>query len=376
MAFAALDEEELPELSSTAECKICADTGNEFRMLECGHQFCVFCIRKFRESESPSCPYCRRPVLYPANHYPIVVQQDGEPEDFSRGQDFCQMDNCSRHIEHYCTTCKHFICYRCRKRTKCGGVSSHSVVDVDELQPLAREMFPDWEKSKQNVIKDLRSEISQLLSKLKDVGESLSRESRQETVQNARRLYALAVQVASEHATLEHYKDIGQATESQLIKLIQLMTYKEDRFPVQEKDVKEIKDGKAKNAVKDISNKNVEKNLFDEDENIMAESQPKIFPTAMGFHDKFVERSSSKDQTDDIELHHNQLCRYNCSPVVRGSSTAFTWTRKCCCGHFPEARENHSSRACKWRRIIDQATKKVYLHRRCNCGDFYHLTSD
>ncbi|XP_067949216.1 uncharacterized protein [Watersipora subatra] len=46
----------------------------------------------------------------------------------------------------------------------------------------------------------------------------------------------------------------------------------------------------------------------------------------------------------------------------------FTLTRECVCLKYtPGEWENHYSKLCKWRRITDQVTKKVYLVRKCVC---------
>ncbi|XP_067949286.1 uncharacterized protein [Watersipora subatra] len=46
----------------------------------------------------------------------------------------------------------------------------------------------------------------------------------------------------------------------------------------------------------------------------------------------------------------------------------FTLTLECVCGKYtPGAWENHYSKLCKWKRITDQVTKKVYLIRKCVC---------
>ncbi|XP_067949236.1 uncharacterized protein [Watersipora subatra] len=71
-------------------------------------------------------------------------------------------------------------------------------------------------------------------------------------------------------------------------------------------------------------------------------------------------------------------CHYNRShkfKTIRQSGCMSSWkikeftlTRECICGKYLTSDwENHYSDQCKWKRITDQVTKKVYLIRKCVC---------
>lgn len=46
------------------ECQICYETFRDPRLLDCGHTFCFYCIRRLVDNSSLSCPICRTQILY------------------------------------------------------------------------------------------------------------------------------------------------------------------------------------------------------------------------------------------------------------------------------------------------------------------------
>ena len=59
-------EQMIVKLRLEIECPVCMEIidaqGGQLEITKCGHKFCKDCIKRVKESESPTCPTCRKTI--------------------------------------------------------------------------------------------------------------------------------------------------------------------------------------------------------------------------------------------------------------------------------------------------------------------------